>query len=212
VLYYLAENLSQRATEIAARLAALVGAKQAREELRLSVERLFAYAAWADKYEGTVHSPPFRNIAVAMNEAIGTAGVICPEAAPLLGFVSLVAPLVAAGNCVVAVPSAAYPLIAADLYQLFDSSDVPGGVINLVTGRPAELLKVLAEHDDVDVLWCYGDEELCASAKRLSAGNLKQVWSNEGRRINFFSARDGEGRWYLEHAFQVKNIWVPYGE
>jgi aldehyde dehydrogenase (NAD+) len=212
VLFYLAENLSQRATEIAARLAAVAGAKEAREELRLSVERLFAYAAWADKYEGTVHSPPFRNIAVAMNEAIGTAGVICPETAPLLGFVSLVAPLVAAGNCVVAVPSAAYPLIAADLYQLFDSSDVPGGVINIVTGRPAELLKVLAEHDDVDVLWCYGDEELCASAKRLSAGNLKQVWSNEGRRINFFSARDGEGRWYLEHAFQVKNIWVPYGE
>jgi aldehyde dehydrogenase (NAD+) len=113
---------------------------------------------------------------------------------------------------VVAVPSASYPLIAGDLYQLFDTSDVPGGVVNMVTGRPAELLKVLAEHDDVDGLWCHGDADLCATAKRLSAGNLKQVWTNEGRRLDYFSARDGEGRWYLEHAYQVKNIWVPYGE
>jgi aldehyde dehydrogenase (NAD+) len=212
VLYYAAENLTQRGAEVAARLALAVGSKQALDEVRLGIERLFAYAAWADKYEGAVHSPPFRNISVAMNEAIGTAGVICPAEAPLLGFLSLVLPLVTAGNCVIAVPSASYPLIAGDLYQLFDTSDVPGGVINIVTGRPAELLKVLAEHDDVDALWCYGEEKLCAEAKRLSAGNLKQVWTNEGRRINFMSALEGEGRWYLDHAFQVKNIWVPYGE
>jgi len=212
VLYYAAENLTQRGQDIAARLASAVGSKQASEEVRLGVERLFAYAAWADKYEGVVHSPPFRNISVAMNEAIGTAGVICPAEAPLLGFLSLVLPLVMAGNCVIAVPSASYPLIAGDLYQLLDTSDVPAGVINIVTGRPAELVKVLAEHDDVDVLWCYGEEELCAVAKRLSAGNLKQVWTNEGRRIDFFDALEGEGRWYLDHAFQVKNIWVPYGE
>ncbi|HEX4648615.1 MAG TPA: aldehyde dehydrogenase family protein [Steroidobacteraceae bacterium] len=212
VLYYAAENLEQRAVDIIARLAQAVGRKQALEELRVGVERLFAYAAWADKYEGVVHSPPFRNISVAMNEPLGTVGVICPAEAPLVGFLSLVLPLVAAGNCVVAVPSASYPLIASDLYQLFDTSDVPGGVVNMVTGRPAELLKVLAEHDDVDGLWCHGDADLCAMAKRLSAGNLKQVWTNEGRRLDYFSARDGEGRWYLEHAYQVKNIWVPYGE
>jgi aldehyde dehydrogenase (NAD+) len=212
VLYYAAENLTQRGQDVAVRLAAAVGRKQASEEVRLGIERLFAYAAWVDKYEGVVHSPPFRNISMAMNEAIGTAGVICPAEAPLLGFLSLVLPLVAAGNCVIAVPSASYPLIASDLYQLFDTSDVPGGVINIVTGRPTELVKVLAEHDDVDALWCYGEGELCATAKRLSAGNLKQVWTNEGRRINFFGAREGEGRWYLDHAFQVKNIWVPYGE
>jgi aldehyde dehydrogenase (NAD+) len=212
VLYYLAENLSQRAQEIVTRMAAAVGRRQASRELKLSVERLFSYAAWADKYEGTVHSPPFRNISLAMNEALGTVGVVCPESAPLLGFLSMVLPLVAAGNCVVAVPSAAYPLIAGDLYQVFETSDVPGGVINMVTGRPLELMKVLAEHDDVDALWCYGDEGLCATAKRLSAGNLKQVWTNEGRQVDFFSERYGEGRWYLDHAHQVKNIWVPYGE
>ena len=212
VLYYAAENLTQRAAEVAAHLAAVVGRKQAADEVRLGIERLFAYAAWTDKYEGAVHSPPFRNISVAMNEAIGTVGVICPAEAPLLGFLSLVLPLVAAGNCVIAVPSVSYPLVAGDLYPLFDTSDVPGGVINIVTGHAAELTKVLAEHDDVDALWCYGEEALCAQAKRASAGNLKQVWTNEGRRLDFFSALQGEGRWYLEHAYQVKNIWVPYGE
>jgi aldehyde dehydrogenase (NAD+) len=212
VLYYLAENLSQRGQEIAARLAAVVGRKQASKELSVGIERLFSYAAWTDKYEGVVHSPPLRNISVAMNESLGTVGVICPESTPLLGLLSMVLPLIAMGNCVVAVPSAAYPLITGDLYQVFETSDLPGGVINIVTGRPAELLKVLAEHDDVQALWCYGDESMSATAKRLSAGNLKQVWTNEGRQIDFFDPRYGEGRWYLDHACQVKNIWVPYGE
>ena len=212
VLYYWAENLSQRAQELVARLAAVVGRRQASRELKLSVERLFAYAAWADKYEGVVHSPPYRNVSLAMNEPIGTVGVVCPESTPLLGFLSLVLPLVTAGNCVVAVPSVAYPLIAGDLYQVLETSDMPGGVINMVTGKPMELMKVLAEHDDVDALWCYGNEALCATAKRLSAGNLKQVWTNEGRQIDFFNERYGAGRWYLDHACQVKNVWVPYGE
>ena len=212
VLYYISENLSQRREEISARLAAAVGRKQAAREVDLSIERLFSYAGWTDKYEGTVHNPPFRNIAIAMNEPVGRLGVICPAQTPLLGFFSLVLPLIAAGNTVVAVPSEIYPLITGDLYQVFETSDLPGGVVNLVTGRTTELLKVLAEHDDLDAIWCYGDEEMCATAKALSVGNLKQVWTNEGREIDFFSVKQGEGRWYLEHAHQVKNIWVPYGE
>jgi aldehyde dehydrogenase (NAD+) len=212
VLYYLAENLSQRAPEIEKRLAAAVGAKQAADEVRLGVERLFTYAAWTDKFDGAVHHPPSRNISIAMNEPVGTAGVICPAGLPLLGFLSLVLPLVAAGNTVVAVPSERYPLVAGDLYPLFETSDLPGGVLNLISGRAGELLKVLAEHDDLDAVWCYGDEELCSAAKALSAGNLKQVWTNEAREIDFLNPEQGEGRWFLEHAFQVKNIWVPYGE
>jgi len=212
VLYYIGENLSQRASEITGRLAGAVGKKQAALEVKLSVERLFSYAGWADKFDGAVHSPPFQNISIAMNEALGTAGVICPTEAPLLGFFSLVLPLISAGNAVVAVPSEKYPLITGDLYQVFATSDLPGGVVNLVTGRMSELLKVLAEHDDLDAIWCYGDSEACTAAKALSTGNLKQVWTNEGRKIDFFDGEQGEGPWYLEHAYQVKNIWVPYGE
>jgi len=212
VLYYIAENLSQRSEEIAARLAASVGKKQAAEEAQRSVERLFSYAGWADKFDGAVHNPPMRNVSIAMNESLGTVGVICPAEFPLLGFFTLALPLIAAGNTVVAVPSESYPLITADLYQVFETSDLPGGVLNIVAGRSTELLKVLAEHDDLDAIWCYGDAEMCATAKSLSVGNLKQVWTNEGRQIDFFDNTQSEGRWYLEHAHQVKNIWVPYGE
>ncbi|MDQ1388913.1 MAG: aldehyde dehydrogenase [Acidobacteriaceae bacterium] len=212
VLYYCAENLSQRRDEVARRLSAAVGAKQAAAELDLGIERIFSYAAWADKFDGAVHNPPFRNIAIAMNEPLGTMGIVCPREAPLLGFLSLVLPAIAMGNTVIAVPSETYPLITSDLYQLFDTSDVPSGVVNIVTGFTSQLLNVLAEHDDVDAIWSFGDEANAAAAKAMSVGNLKQVWTNEGRAIDWFDAKLAEGRWFLEHATQVKNIWVPYGE
>jgi len=212
VLYYCAENLALRRDEIIHRLAAAVGEQQAGRELELSIERIFSYAAWADKFDGAVHNPPFRNIAIAMNEPIGTVGVICPADTPLLGFISLVMPLIAVGNTVITVPSEKYPLIAGDLYQLFDTSDLPGGVVNIVIGYVSQLLKTLAEHDGIDGIWCYGEEATVASAKAMSTGNLKQVWTNEGRAIDWFNPKIAEGRWYLEHATQVKNIWVPYGE
>src|SRR5579872_3903556 len=139
VLYYMAENLSLRQEEIARRLSAAVSEKQAKKEVAASIERAFSYAAWADKFEGAVHNPPFRNIAIAMNEPIGAVGVICPSEAPLLGFLSLVMPLIAMGNTVVAVPSEKYPLITGDLYQLFDTSDLPAGAVNIVTGYASQL-------------------------------------------------------------------------
>src|ERR1700723_1993478 len=212
VLYYCAENLAQRRGEIVQRLAGVVGEKQATAELELGIERIFSYAAWADKFDGAGRDPPFRNIAIAMNEAMGTVGVICPREAPLLGFISVVMPALAMGNTVIAVPSEAYPLIGGDLYSVFDTSDLPGGAVNIVTGYVSQLLKTLAEHDDVDGIWCYGDEKTVAAAKAMSTGNLKQVWTNEGRVIDWFNPKQAEGRWFLEHATQVKNIWVPYGE
>ena len=212
VLYYMAENLSQRREEIANRLAAAVGESQAAAEVNLGIERIFSYAGWADKFDGAVHSPPFRSIALAMNESIGTVGVICPQEAPLLGFLSVVMPVIAMGNTAIVVPSETYPLITGDLYQLFDTSDLPGGVVNVVTGYSSQLLKTLAEHDDVDAIWCFSDEANAAAAKSFSTGNLKQVFTNEGRVIDWFDVKQGEGRWFLQHATQVKNIWVPYGE
>ena len=212
VLYYMAENLSQRGGEIARRLGAAVGEERAGAEVSASVERIFSYAAWADKFDGAVHNPPFRNVTLAMNEPLGTVGIICPREAPLLGFLSVVLPAIVVGNAVIAVPSEAYPLIAGDLYQLFDTSDLPGGVVNIVTGYASQLLKTLAEHDDVDAIWSFGDEAEASAAKAFSTGNLKQVFTNEGRAIDWFQPQQAEGRWFLQHASQVKNIWVPYGE
>ena len=212
VLYYMAENLSLRQAEIATRLAAITGNEQAEKEVSASISRIFSYAAWADKFDGAVHHPPSRTIAIAMNESIGTVGIVCPNDAPLLGLLSLVLPVLAMGNTAIVVPSEQYPLIIGDLYQVFDTSDLPGGAVNLVSGYTSQLLKTLAEHDDIDAIWCFADEASAAAAKSLSVGNLKQVFTNEGRVIDWFDPKQAEGRWFLQHATQVKNIWVPYGE
>jgi aldehyde dehydrogenase (NAD+) len=212
VLYYIAENFSQRRDEIASRLAEVVGEEQAAREVGIGIERIFCYAAWADKFDGAVHNPPFRSVTFAMHEPIGTVGIICPAEAPLLAFLSLVMPAISVGNTVIAIPSEAYPLIAGDLYQIFETSDLPDGVLNIVTGRSTELMKILAEHDDVDAVWSFGDEASAAVVKSLSVGNLKQVWTTEGRALDWFDVKQTEGRWFLHHATQVKNIWVPYGE
>ena len=214
ILYYLAENLSTRTREFENRLAASPGhsGQQAVREVRKSVERLFYYAAWADKYAGCVHAVPFRNITLAMPEPWGVLGIICPPENPLLSFISLIAPTLALGNRLVVVPSWRYPLIATDCYQVLDTSDMPGGVINLVTGDPNELGRVLAQHDDVAALWCVGSKELSEQIERDSAENLKATWVNCGRGRDWFDDQQGEGTEYLRRATQVKNIWVPYGE
>jgi aldehyde dehydrogenase (NAD+) len=212
ILYYMAENLIQRKAEAAAGLARVVGEDLANAEVEYSLDRIFTYAAWADKFDGSVHNPPMRNVTLAMNEAIGTVGIVCPTEAPLLGFVSLVMPAIAAGNTVVAVPSERYATIIGDLYQVFDTSDLPGGVVNIVAGRPAELLKTLAEHDDVDAIWCFRNPEDATLAKAASIGNLKQVWTNDKFDIDWFDSRQIDGSYFMRHATQIKNIWVPYGE
>ena len=212
VLYFLAENASQRSSDLAASLARVMSKRQADREVACAIERIFTYAAWTDKFEGTVHTPPVRNVTLAMREAVGTVGIVSPPEAPLLALLSLVLPAVAMGNTVVAIPSERYPLIIGQLYQLLDTSDVPGGVVNLVAGRTTELAKTLAEHDDVDAIWYFGDMEGAARAKAASCGNLKQVWTNEGRQFNWLDPKQAQGPLFLRHATQVKNIWVPYGE
>ncbi|BAB51361.1 aldehyde dehydrogenase [Mesorhizobium japonicum MAFF 303099] len=213
VLYYLAENLSGRAGEFAARLTELTGAtpKAAREEVDQSIERLFLYAGLADKFEGRVHQPPARAVTLALHEPVGVVGIVAPDASPLLGLISLVAPALAMGNTVVAVPSERYPLLATDLYQVIEYSDVPAGAINIVTGRSAELAGVLAKHDDVDGLWVFADAETCARAEAESIGNLKRVWSGNGRSLDWASD-EAAGDAFLRRAVEVKNVWVPYGD
>jgi aldehyde dehydrogenase (NAD+) len=95
---------------------------------------------------------------------------------------------------------------------VLDTSDLPGGVVNLVAGPASSLGKTLAEHDDIDAIWSFRDEAASAMVKLGSIGNLKQVWTNEGRAYDWFDPAQSEGRTFLHHATQVKNIWVPYGE
>jgi aldehyde dehydrogenase (NAD+) len=213
VLYYLAENLAARAEEFGRRIASLTGDRAASErEVALAIERIYAYAAWADKYDGLVHHTPFRNVTLAMPEPIGVVAVVAPEGPALLGFLSTVLPAIAMGNTVVAVPSARWPLPVTDLYQVMDTSDLPAGVVNIVTGLAEELAPVLAAHDDVDGIWYFGTAEGGAEVERLSSGNMKRTWVDHGEQRDWTDARTAEGEEFLEQATQVKNIWVPYGE
>jgi aldehyde dehydrogenase (NAD+) len=208
VLYFLAENLAQREAEFAGRLAS-AGVAKAKEEVAASIRRAFWYAAQADKYDGAVHHTKTAHVTLAMPEAYGVMGVACPTDAPLLGFLSLVLPAIAMGNTVVAIPSQNMPLAATDLYQVLETSDVPGGVVNIVTGDREELTKTLAEHDDVAAMWYCGSAEGAKAVEAMSAGNLKVTWAVAGRD---WLGPDGQGREFLRRATQVKNIWVPYGE
>jgi aldehyde dehydrogenase (NAD+) len=208
ILYFLAENLALREHEITANLAQFVGPEAAAKEFAATIARTFSYAAWADKFEGTIHTPPAKMVTLAMVEPVGVIGLLAPDASPLLGLMSLVLPVVAMGNTVIAVPSETAATVIGELYQVLDTSDVPAGVINLVVGRALELGKTLAEHDDVDAVWSFRDEAAATLVKTASIGNLKQTFSGTADWLS----PHAEGRYWLRHATQVKNIWVPYGE
>ena len=213
VLFFLAENLELRSDEFARRLHALADASlaQARAEVAQSVSRIMFYAAHADKYDGAVHPTRTRNVTLAMPEPFGVMGITCPDDAPLLAMISLVMPAIAMGNCVVVVPSATSALIATDFYQVLETSDVPGGVINIVTGERDVLAKTMAEHDDINALWYCGSVEGGATVERASSGNLKATWVSSGQNHSWHAAAS-QGREFLQRATQIKNIWVPYGE
>src|ERR1700751_967372 len=175
ILFYIAENLQVRAREFADRLTGDCGysSESAEREVNAAIERTFYYASWADKFDGRIHQTPFRNVTLAMPEPWGILGIVCPETNPLLGFLSLVLPAVAMGNAVVAIPSARYPLAATDLYQVFDTSDLPAGVVNIVTGNQLELAKVLAQHLEIAAVWFFGSKSGSEMVERISDGNIK---------------------------------------
>ncbi len=209
ILYFLAENLDYRRDEFAARIKAQTG-EDGRDEVALSVERLFAFAGWADKYDGAVHNPPQRMIATALVEPLGVLGIVAPPSRPLLGSVALLAPALAMGNPVVLVPSERSPLSITDLCQVLETSDVPNGVVNIVTGDSVTLAKTLAEHDGVDGLWFAGNAEASAMVEKASVGNLKQTWTSRGLYYDLADPRFA-GDYFLSKATQVKNVWIPYG-
>jgi aldehyde dehydrogenase (NAD+) len=208
ILYYIAENLSARETDFVVRISSMTSNKKlAKLEVETSISRLFTYGAWADKFDGAVHNVPIRGVALAMNEPIGTMGLVCPEEFPLLGLISLVAPAIAMGNTVIAIPSQTHPLAATDFYSVLETSDVPAGVVNIITGDSSALAKTLADHLDVDAVWHAKHAELI---ERASAANLKRTFNLDAR--DWLDAVQGEGREFLREASQVKNIWIPYGE
>ncbi len=213
ILYYLGENLNARREEFAKRISALTGtnAKSATAEVDASVARLFTYAAWADKLDGAAKSVPLRGLALGLNEPAGIIGALAPDEAPLLGLVSLIGPAMAMGNRLVVTASEPFPLAATDFYQVLETSDVPAGVVNILTGSHAELARTLADHAEIDAIWNFSSSDISAEIERRAADNLKRTWVNNGRSRDWFGS-DGEGREFLAAATEIKTVWVPYGE
>jgi aldehyde dehydrogenase (NAD+) len=213
VLYYIAENLAIRAEEFAERIVEMTNQtpKSAKEEVEKSIERIYTYAAFADKYDGQAHSTVQRMVTLAMPEAVGVMGIICPDENPLVGFISAAIPALAMGNSVVVIPSEKYPFSATDFYQILETSDVPAGALNIITGPKDELAKELAKHYDVDGIWYFGTKESCKDIELLAAENMKRTWLNFGKYRNWLDESQGEGEEFLRHATEIKNIWIPYG-
>ncbi|MCE8007374.1 aldehyde dehydrogenase family protein [Aestuariivita sp.] len=209
ILYYIGENLSARAAEFAGRIDRLTGKRGGKAEVEASIDRLFTYAAWADKYDGRVHGVPIRGVALAMNEPVGVIGAVCADEAPLLGLIGVMAPAIAMGNRTVLVASDPFPLAATDLYQILDTSDVSAGVVNILTGPHADLAPHLAGHMAVDAVWCFSSTDLAETIEREAAGNLKRTWVNKARTRDWTQA---DAQTFLAAATEVKTIWVPYGE
>jgi len=213
ILYYIAENLSARAEECAGRISAMTESPldETRAEVAASIDRLFHWAAFADKSGGAVQETTIRGLVAALHEPLGVIGIACPDEPPLLAFVSLVAPAISRGNTVVCIPSPAFPLSAIDLYQVFDTSDLPAGVVNIVTGDRDHLVKTLVEHDDVDGLWYFGDAEGSRQVEARSRHNIKRTWVSYGSERDWHDPKQGAGAEFLHESIQVKNIWVPSG-
>ena len=207
VIYFLAENLAARADEFARRITQQTGASAnaAHAEVDAAIEQLFTAAAWADKYDGHIHGVPQRNVTLAVPEPMGVLAILMPDDNALLALAALAAPALAMGNALVIVPSPKHPLTATDLYQVLETSDVPHGTVNIVTGNRDELAKTLSEHDDIDAIWYAGPSTGQAAVQKASAANMKRTF-----------VMDATGALpdiddVLREATQVKNIWVPYG-
>ncbi len=209
ILYYIGENLSARSAEFASRIDAMTGKKDGANEVNAAIQRLFTAAAWADKYDGQVHGVPIRGVAIAMKEPVGVIGALCADEAPLLGLVSAMAPAIAMGNRVILAASEPYPLAATDFYQILETSDVPAGVVNILTGNHAEIAKPLAAHLNVDAVWSFSSTDLSELIEKASAGNLKRTWVNNATATDW---NTDHSRRFLQAATEIKNIWVPYGE
>ena len=203
ILYYIAENLTAQATGFAARLDAMTGTTTGASEVDAAVDILFTYAAWADKFEGRAKSVPIRGVALAMREPVGRIAALCPDAAPLLGLVMPMAAALSTGNTITLCASQPFPLAATDFYHIIEASDVPAGVVNILTGSQADLAPHLGAHMDIDSVWCLSGEGATQAVKVKASSNIKRVWTG--------AAPEDHLSW-LDAGTEIKTIWIPYGE
>jgi acyl-CoA reductase-like NAD-dependent aldehyde dehydrogenase len=199
VLYRLAEMVEARADEFA-RLCS------GRKEVERTIDRVVWYAGWADKLAQVLGSSnpvagPYFNFTVP--EPTGVVGIVAPDEPPLLGLVTRLAPALTGGNTVVALASETHPLAAIELAEALATSDVPGGVVNILTGHRSELAPWLAAHMDVNALDLAGSDGDSAELERAAADNVKRV---------VHGAPDSQSPWEIAAFLELKTVWHPVGQ
>ena len=215
ILFYLAENLQQREKTFVDLLVALRGSSpvNASKEFSQSCERLFYYAAMADKFEGNVHNPPMRGLTLAMKEPLGVMTSILSDDSPLLNLVTVMGSVFSTGNTNIIVPGQRTSLIATELYQVLDTSDVPGGYVNILTAKENELNKTLSQHENIEGIWYFGaDSAQRSNIIKNTTSNLKRYWCPEEKHVDWTNTSEQFLNEFLYQSTQVKNIWIPYGE
>jgi len=215
ILFYLAENLQQREKTFVDLLVALCGSSpvNASKEFSQSCERLFYYAAMADKFEGNVHNPPMRGLTLAMKEPLGVMTSILSDDSPLLNLVTVMGSVFSTGNTNIIVPGQKTSLIATELYQVLDTSDVPGGYVNILTAKENELNKTLSQHENIEGIWYFGaDSAQRSEIVKNTTSNIKRYWCPEEKHLDWANSSEEFLNEFLYQSTQVKNIWIPYGE
>ncbi|MBZ0200801.1 MAG: aldehyde dehydrogenase family protein [Ignavibacteriaceae bacterium] len=213
VLYRIAEMLEGRKEQFIAELIAQgESVKAAKNEVTTSIDRLVYYAGWSDKYQqffSTVNPVSSMHFNFSNVEPVGVVSIIADETESLLGLISLIAPAIVGGNTVIVLASESKPLAAISLAEVLNSSDVPGGVVNILTGKKNELFSHMASHMDVNsVIYCGDDEKMIKSISELASSNIKRTvfykkndWYNE---VN-------ESPYLIEKTLELKTTWHPTG-
>lgn len=214
ILYRAAEMLQQRAGELAAEIARSTGSRAAKAEVQQTIDRLVYWAGWSDKFSqvfGSVNPVATSHFNFSVPEPTGVVGVFAPDEPSLLALVSLIAPAVVSGNSVVALASEKFPLPALTFAEILATSDLPGGVVNVLAGRRAELVPHFATHMDVNaVVDGSGDAAIGTALQGGTAVNLKRYASRSLAARDWASAK-AEDPYWLQDSLEIKTAWHPVG-
>lgn len=212
ILYRIAEMLEgRRAQFIDELLQQDVPLKQAEAEVSLSIDRLVYYSGWCDKYQqifSSVNPVASSHFNFSSPEPMGVISIIAPQQSGLLGLVSVIAPVIAGGNTCVVLASSEKPMCAVTFAEVLNSSDLPGGVVNILTGKVKELAPYFADHMDVNAaVYCDGDDALKVMFKEKSALNVKRIYLYEDK--HWASEQDGQSPYFIFDFQEIKTTWHP---
>ena len=213
ILYRVAEMLEGRREQFIAELQQQgATARAAAREVDLSIDRLIYFAGWADKYQqvfSAVNPVASSHFNFSVLEPTGVVSILAPDDTSLLGLVSNVAPAIAGGNTCVVLASESRPLCAVSFAEVLHASDVPGGVVNILTGLRSELTGQFASHMDVNaIVWCDGSRKTAATVQDLAAENMKRVVRRT--RIDWLKD-DAQDPYLIRDTQEVKTTWHPIG-